>query len=190
MLVAHRAEARGDLADRGVPVDLLVGAVITTAQRVEHTLTTTVLVVVEAQRLLAGVPLGRRVGLVAADPLEGVPIGSEPDLDPTVALAQDAGGLVPRRRRGVVARSSRDAGGGMVASSMVVMAVASLLWVWVWCGVVRRSCRAARRPRGEAGEQLEVGDLLVEGAVDGDPQGGDPLRSYSASRSRIVPVAR
>ena len=100
VLVAHRAEARGDLADRGVPVDLLVRAVITTAQRVEHTLTTTVLVVVEAQRLLAGVPLGRRVGrLHVRIRLEGVPIGSEPDLDATVALAQDAGGLVPRRRR-------------------------------------------------------------------------------------------
>ena len=73
--VADRAEAGGDLADRGVPVDLLERAVGPPAQRVQHPLAAAVLVVVEPQRLLARVALRRGMGLVAADPLEVPPVG-------------------------------------------------------------------------------------------------------------------
>ena len=55
-----------------------------------------VLVVVEAQRLLARVALRRRVGLVAADPLEAAAVvAAEAHLDAAVALAQDARRGVP-----------------------------------------------------------------------------------------------
>ena len=64
--VAHVGEAGGDLADRGVPVDLLEGAVGPAAQRRGEAVRT-VLVVVEAQRLLARVAVRRGMGLVAAD---------------------------------------------------------------------------------------------------------------------------
>ena len=62
VLVADRAEPRRDLADRGVPVDLLERAVRPPSQRVQDALAAAVLVVVEAQRLLARVALGRRDG--------------------------------------------------------------------------------------------------------------------------------
>src|SRR5262249_31834132 len=56
----------------------------------------TVLVVVEAQSLLARVTLRRRMGLVAADPLEGAPVGTaETYFDPAVALTQDARRWLP-----------------------------------------------------------------------------------------------
>ena len=98
--VTHRRQPRGHLAHGGVPVDLLERAVGPAAQRVEHPLATAVLVVVEAQRLLARVALRGRVVLVATDPLERVPVGAEAHLDAAVALAQDARRLVPDRRVG------------------------------------------------------------------------------------------
>ena len=56
--VADRREARGDLADRGVPVDLLEAAVGATAQRLRQAVRA-VLVVVEARGLLARVAAAR-----------------------------------------------------------------------------------------------------------------------------------
>ena len=97
--VANGAEPGGHLADRRVPVDLLVRAIVTATQRVQDALPATVLVEVEAQRLLTRVALRRRMILVAADPLERPPVGTEPHLDAAVALAQDAGSLVPRLLR-------------------------------------------------------------------------------------------
>jgi hypothetical protein len=95
VFVADRRESRRDLGDRRVPVDLLVRAVDSTPERVEHTLDATVLVVVEAQCLLAGVALRGGVRLVAADPLEAAAIIAEADLDAAVALAEDARRLLP-----------------------------------------------------------------------------------------------
>ena len=92
VLVTYRCEPLRDLGDRGVPVDLLEAAVLAPAQRRGQAVTA-VLVVVEPEGLVAGVPLRCRVGLVAADLLERAPL--ELDLDPAVALAQDAGGLLP-----------------------------------------------------------------------------------------------
>ena len=106
--VAHRAEAGRDLGDGGVPVDLLEGAVGPAAQRPGQPLAEAghagrgdraaagVLVVVEAQRLLARVALRHRVRLVAADAGEpAAVVAAEPHLDAAVALAEDAGGRVP-----------------------------------------------------------------------------------------------
>ncbi len=98
MGVANRRQPLGDLANGGVPVDLLEGSVVSSTKRAQQPLTAPVLVVVEAQRLLAGVALRRRVGLVAADPFEGPSVTSQADLDPAVAFAQDAGGLTPVSR--------------------------------------------------------------------------------------------
>ena len=81
-----------DLRDRRVPVDLLEGPVLTATERRGQP-AVLVLVVVEAQRLLARVALRSGMRLVAADPLEATPV--EPHLDPAVDAAQDAGGLVP-----------------------------------------------------------------------------------------------
>ena len=91
------------LADRGVPVDLLETAVSAAPQRRGQAVAT-VLVVVQAQGLLAGVALGGRVGLVASDPFEpAAVVAAQTDLDAAVALAQDAGRRVPGA---VVHRSS------------------------------------------------------------------------------------
>ena len=66
------------------------------AQRVEYPLGAPVLVVVEPQRLLAGVALRAGMGLVAADPLEAPAVlAAEADLDAAVALAEDARRLLP-----------------------------------------------------------------------------------------------
>ena len=88
--VAHRGQTVGDLADGGVPVDLLEGAVGSAAQRAQQPLAATVLVVVEPQRLLARVALRRRVRLVTAGAFERSAVCAEADLDAAVALAEDA----------------------------------------------------------------------------------------------------
>jgi hypothetical protein len=113
--VAQRREPACDLADGGVPVDDLEAAVGAPAQGVGHTFTLRqhpgparqwcsagVLVVVEAERLLTGVALRRRVALVATDALEPPAVlqGPQTDLDAAVALAGDAGRLPPRGRVG------------------------------------------------------------------------------------------
>ncbi len=93
--VADLGEAGRHLGDGGVPVDLLEGAVGAPAQRAGQAVAA-VLVVVEPQRLLARVALGGRVGLVAPDAGERPSVvAAEAHLDAAVALAQDAGGLVP-----------------------------------------------------------------------------------------------
>src|SRR5690606_6666 len=67
--VAYREQPLGDLGDRRVPVDAFEGAVRAAAQRVGEAVRA-VLIVVEPQRLLAGVALGGRVRLVTPDPGE------------------------------------------------------------------------------------------------------------------------
>ena len=92
VLVADALEARGDLCDRGVPVDLFVAAVRPAPHRRREAVGA-VLVMVETHRLVAGVALGSGVRLVAADLVELAPV--ELHLDAAVALAEDAGGLLP-----------------------------------------------------------------------------------------------
>jgi hypothetical protein len=85
----------GHLGDGRVPVDLLVRPVRPAAQRRRQAVPA-VLVVVEAQRLLAGVALRGRVRLVAPDPFETAPVLTPlADLDAAVDVAEDAGGLLP-----------------------------------------------------------------------------------------------
>jgi hypothetical protein len=90
--VADRRQASGHLADGGVPVDLLEGAVGAAAQRHGQPIRA-VLVVIEPQRLVAGIARGDRMGPVAADAREAPAV--ELHLDAAVALAQDARGALP-----------------------------------------------------------------------------------------------
>ena len=92
VVLGDALEAHRDLGDRGVPVDLLVAAVRPATQRRGQP-RGGVLVVVEAQRLVAGVALRRRVVLVAAN-LGQVPSFGLDD-DAAVALTEDAGGGLP-----------------------------------------------------------------------------------------------
>ncbi len=97
--IAHGAEPRRYLGDRRGPVDRHEGAVGAPAQGMEHPLTPAVLIVIEPQRFLAGVALGSRMRLVTADLLEAAAVfPAEPDQDPAVAFAEDAGTRAPRRR--------------------------------------------------------------------------------------------
>src|SRR5205823_9154471 len=90
--VADRGELGGHLVDRGVPVDLLEGAVRPAPERTGEAMAP-VLVVVEAQCLFAGVALRRGVVLVASDPHEAPVLHLY--LDAAVHRAEDAGRLVP-----------------------------------------------------------------------------------------------
>ena len=97
-------ELRRHFADRRVPVDLLERTV-SALTKWRRQPSTAVLVVVEAQRLLARVALGAGVVLVATDALKArtdPAFGdrAEANLDTAVALAEDAGGLLPRQRFG------------------------------------------------------------------------------------------
>src|ERR1700739_2404549 len=85
-------EPLGDLDNRGVPVDLLVAAVGTPAHR-RRQASAIVLVVVQPQRLVAGVTLRSRVLLVAPDARQAAIL----DLydDAAVAFAEDACGGLP-----------------------------------------------------------------------------------------------
>src|SRR5262249_30634691 len=95
MGVADGGEARRDLTDCGLPVDLLEGAVVAPAQRLRQAVGT-VLVEVEPQGLLAGVSLRRGMRIVASHADEPPPAGTaQLDLDAAVALAQDTGGRLP-----------------------------------------------------------------------------------------------
>src|SRR6185369_9123581 len=97
VFVANRREARRDLADRGIPVNLLEGSVRAPAQRLGQPVRS-VLVEVEAMRLLACVASRRRVRVVAAKLHQAATIlASELNLDSAVALAQDAGRRFPFR---------------------------------------------------------------------------------------------
>ena len=90
--VADVLEARGDLGDRGVPVDFLVAAVGPSTHRGRQP-AAVVLVVIEPQRLVAGVALRCRVFLVTAD--LGELAAFELHDDAAVAFAQDARGRLP-----------------------------------------------------------------------------------------------
>ena len=95
--VDDATEPGGHLGDGRVPVDLLVRAVGPAAHRGGQAVPP-VLVVVEAQSLLAGVALRGGVGLVAPDPLEAAPVLTAPaDLDAAVDVAEDAGRRLPVR---------------------------------------------------------------------------------------------
>src|SRR5262249_5563511 len=94
--ITNCAKPRCDLGDRGVPVDRLEGAVRPPAKWMQDAFAAAVLVVIEPERLLAGIALGGRVGLVASDLLEAASIGpTELHEDAAVALAQDACGRLP-----------------------------------------------------------------------------------------------
>jgi hypothetical protein len=96
--VPDASEAGGHLSDGRVPVDGFVRAVRATPHwRGEPV--PSVLVVVEPQGFFARVALRCRVGLVASDALEGASVLTEADLDPAVALAEDASCRLPLRRR-------------------------------------------------------------------------------------------
>ena len=84
---ADALEALGDLDNRGVPVDFLICSVGASAQRGGQA-TAAVLVMVQPQRLVAGVALRRRMRLVAADAGQLAIL----DLydDAAIAFAQDA----------------------------------------------------------------------------------------------------
>ena len=140
VLVPDRAQALGDLADRGVPVDLLEGAVGPAAQRRGQPVAR-VLVVVEALRLLAGVAVRARAGLVTADPTQMAVL--DLDLDAAVEAAEDARGLQPARsvvlhREGhgrgpytmmiVIARAERDLGDTTADSKRQMVESAALLF--------------------------------------------------------------
>src|SRR5262249_23672966 len=103
--VAHRDETLGHLADRRVPIDLLERSVRAPAQG-RGQARRAVLVVVEAEGLLTGVALRRRVCFVAADALEAS-LGRfvETHLDAAIALAEDARGLLPVAHPDTVDRS-------------------------------------------------------------------------------------
>ncbi|MBB4661263.1 hypothetical protein BDZ31_000836 [Conexibacter arvalis] len=92
VLVADGRQPRRDLGDRRLPVDLLEAAVGPAPQRARQPVAA-VLVVVEPQRLVAGVTLRGGVGAVAADAREAAAV--ELHLDPAVALAEDARALPP-----------------------------------------------------------------------------------------------
>ena len=90
-----RPEAGGDLADGGVPVDRLVGAVGPAPQRRREAVGAGA-VEREALRFLADVAGGLGVGLVAPDPGDGPPLGLH--LDAAVDVAEAAGVLLPVHR--------------------------------------------------------------------------------------------
>src|ERR1700736_6745806 len=90
--VTNVLDALPDFGDRSVPVDFLVAAVGGSAHRGRQPVGV-VLVVVEPQRLVAGVALRGRVVLVAADLGEVATV--ELHDDAAVALTQDARGGFP-----------------------------------------------------------------------------------------------
>ena len=97
VLVAHRLEARGDLGDRGVPVDLLVGAVGTPAQRAWSAGSDCSGSGRAAAPSRRCSPSSAGWRLVAADAVEAPAV--ELHLDAAVALAQDASAGLPVLRR-------------------------------------------------------------------------------------------
>src|SRR4029079_14403092 len=94
--VGDAPEARRDLGNRGVPVDFLIAAVGAPAHGGGQPVAI-VLVVIQPQRLVAGVPLRGGMVLVAADLGEVAAV--ELHDDAAVALAEDACGGLPGRSR-------------------------------------------------------------------------------------------
>src|SRR5829696_6891880 len=85
--IGNALEARGNLGNRSVPVNFLVAAVRTPAHGRGQPVAV-VLIVVQSQRLVAGVALRGGMVLVAADLDEVTAVDLHDDA--TVALAQDA----------------------------------------------------------------------------------------------------
>ena len=92
-------ELRGDLADRGVPIDRFEGPVRPAPERCIEPIAGA-LVEVEPLRLLAEIPARDRVVAIALE-LHDLPAAVSADLhlEPAVQAAQDAGRLPPLRRR-------------------------------------------------------------------------------------------
>ena len=95
--VADSAQSTSDLGNGGVPGDLLECAVATPAQRRRETPGAAVLIMIQAQRLVTGVPARARVLMVTADPIETSSVGADLDLHPAIALTQNAGAGPLRR---------------------------------------------------------------------------------------------
>ena len=91
-LLAHLEEARGDLADCGVPVDFLESAVGPPPHRRGQPIPA-ILVVVNPLRLLAGIALRRDMLPVTADTRDMPSL--ELHLDSAIDTAQDANRLLP-----------------------------------------------------------------------------------------------
>ena len=91
-LLAHSKEARGDLADCGVPVDFLEAAVGPPPHRRSQPVSA-ILVVVNPLRLLAGVALRRDMLPVSVHARDMPPF--ELHLDSAIDTAQDANRLLP-----------------------------------------------------------------------------------------------
>ena len=92
VVVGDALETRGDFGNCGVPVDFLVAAVGTPAHRGGQPVAV-VLVVIQPQRLVAGIALRGGMVLVAADLGEVAAV--ELHDDAAVALAEDARGGLP-----------------------------------------------------------------------------------------------
>ena len=88
----HVVELGSNLSDGGIPIDHFEGSVRSTAQWTGQPMRT-VLVMIDAQSLLARVPLRTRVGLVAAHPGDRRAIDAH--FEPTVDGAQHAGCGMP-----------------------------------------------------------------------------------------------
>src|ERR1700756_3640721 len=90
--VADVLEPLGDLDNRGVPVDLLKGSVGASAHRRSQA-SAVVLVMIQPQRLVAGVTLRPGMLLVAPDARQSAVLDLHDDA--AVAFAQDACGGLP-----------------------------------------------------------------------------------------------
>ena len=172
--VAHRGEALRDLADRGVPVDLLEAAVGAAAQRHGQPVRA-VLVVIEPRRLLARIAARGRVGVVAAYAHQTPAVfAAELHLDPAVALAQDAGGRFPvgdGRCVGGHGASSRRAGGSSAyqfspkgrRSSSKVQAERS--WCTTWWTASAIPLDWMKKSSGRSGNALRVHGTSITASV-------------------------
>ncbi len=93
--IADRGETCRDFTDRGIPVNFFEGSVGATSQRLGQAVRV-VLVEIQARGLFAGVTLGARMRIVAADAHKPSSIiTAQLNLDAAVALAKDAGGGFP-----------------------------------------------------------------------------------------------
>src|ERR1700747_3897136 len=90
--VADLLESLGDLDNRGVPVDLLKGSVGASAHRRSQA-SAVVLVMIQPQRLVAGVSLRPGMLLVAPDACQSAILHLHDDA--AVAFAEDAGAGLP-----------------------------------------------------------------------------------------------
>ena len=92
VLSGDAPEAGCDLSNRGIPADLVVSPIRSSAQRRPQTVAT-VLVVIEPHRLVARVALRARMGLVPTNAAQRAPL--ELDFYAAVAFAEDACSRLP-----------------------------------------------------------------------------------------------